>query len=134
MISNFTDTVLMGLDSIDADYVTNPFDFDKCWSTASRTSKSTASTKKYLEIVRYISGLHQSKQLSHLKTADIYSTTSMVASTGNTPKKNLVHNLYATSLQMRYILIYLEEPISSGYSAHLGLTWRNLSGWPAQPG
>ncbi len=64
--------------------VTNPFDFDKWRSTASRTSKSTTSTKKYLEIVRYESGLHHCKQLSNLKTADIYSTISMVASTGDT--------------------------------------------------
>ena len=110
-ISNFTDTVLMGLDSMDADLknrpndVTNPFDFDKWWSTAGRTSKSTTSTKKYLEIVQYKSGLHHSKQLSSLKTADINSTISMVASTGNAPQNLRVHKLYATSLQMRYILI-----------------------------
>ncbi len=30
--------------------------------------------------------------------------------------------------------INLEEPISSGYPARLGLTWRNPSGWQAQPG
>jgi hypothetical protein len=41
---------------------------------------------KYLEIVRYESGLHHSKQLSSLKTAAIYSTFSRVASTGNAPK------------------------------------------------
>ncbi len=70
----FTDTVLMGLDSIDADLnrpddVTNPFDFDKWQSTASRTSESTTSTK-HLEIIGYKSGLHHSKQLSSFKTAD----------------------------------------------------------------
>ncbi len=67
----FTDTVLMGLDFIDADLkrpddITNLFDFDKWQSTASRTSESTMSTK-YLEIVRYKSGLHHDKQLSCLK-------------------------------------------------------------------
>ncbi len=72
----FTDTVLMGLSSIDADLkrpddVTNPFDFDKWWSTASRTSESTPSTK-YLEIVQYKSGWHHSKQLSSLKKTDIF--------------------------------------------------------------
>ena len=41
---------------------------------------------KYLEIVWYKSGLHHSKQLSSLKTADTYGTISMVASTGNAPK------------------------------------------------
>jgi hypothetical protein len=41
---------------------------------------------KYLEIVRYESGLHHSKHLSSLKTADIYGTISMVNSTGNAPK------------------------------------------------
>jgi hypothetical protein len=30
--------------------------------------------------------------------------------------------------------INLEEPILSGYPAPTGLTWRNPSGWPAQPG
>jgi hypothetical protein len=80
----------MGLDSIDADLnrpddVTNPFDFDKWWSTASRTSESTTSAK-YIEIVQYESGLHHSKQLSSLKTADLYGTISMVDFTGNAPK------------------------------------------------
>jgi hypothetical protein len=36
--------------------------------------------------MRYESGLHHSKQLSNLKTADIYSTISMLAFTGNAPK------------------------------------------------
>ncbi len=55
MISNFTDTVLMGLDSMDADLknrpndVMNPFDFDKWRSTASRTSE--VPRIKYLEVV-----------------------------------------------------------------------------------
>jgi hypothetical protein len=40
----------------------------------------------YLEIVRYKSGLQNSNELSSLKTADTYSTISMVASTGNAPK------------------------------------------------
>ncbi len=80
----------MGLNSIDADLnrpddITNPFNFDKWRSTAGRTSESTTSTK-YLEIVRYESGLHHSKQLSSLKTADIYGTISMVDFTGNAPK------------------------------------------------
>ncbi len=49
-ISNFTDTVLMGLDSIDADFnrpddVMNQFVFDKWRSTTSRTSESTLSIK-----------------------------------------------------------------------------------------
>ncbi len=65
--------------------VPNPFDFDKWRSTASRTSESTTSSK-YLEIVWYESGLHHIKQLSHLKTADIYNTIFMVAFTGNAPK------------------------------------------------
>ncbi len=30
--------------------------------------------------------------------------------------------------------VNLEEPISSGYPAQPRLTWRNPSGWPAQPG
>ncbi len=85
----FTDTILMGLDSIDADLkrpddVTNPFNFDKWWSTASRTSESTASTK-YLEIVQYESGLQNSKEVSSLKETDTYSTISIVDSTGNAP-------------------------------------------------
>ncbi len=48
-------------------------------------SESTTSTK-YLEILQYESGLHHSKQLSSLKTAGIYGTNSMEASTGNAPK------------------------------------------------
>ncbi len=65
----------MGLNSIDADFnrpedITNKLNFDKWRSTASKTSESTTSTK-YLEILRYESGLHHSKQLSSLKTADI---------------------------------------------------------------
>ena len=102
----------MGLDSIDADLnrpddVTNPFDFDKWQSTASRTSESTTSTK-YLEILRYESGLHHSKHLAILKTADIYGTISMVDFTGNAPKitsTQMVSNIitdevYTNSLQI----------------------------------
>jgi hypothetical protein len=89
-ISNFTDTILIRLDSIYADLnrsddVTNLFNFDKWRSTASRTSESTLCTK-YLEIVQYKSGLQNSNKLSSLKTADIYGTISMVDSTGNAPK------------------------------------------------
>ncbi len=89
----------MGLDSMDADLnrpddITNPFNFNKWWSTASRISDSTTSTN-YLEIVRYESGLHHSKQLSSLKTADIYGTIFMVDFTGNAPK--------STSTVVRYI-------------------------------
>ncbi len=70
----FTDTISMGLDSIDADLkrpddVTDVFYFDKEQSTASRTTESTTSTK-YLEILQYESGLHHSKQSSSLKKAD----------------------------------------------------------------
>ncbi len=54
-------------------------------ASASRTSESTTSTK-YLENVRYKSELHHSKQLSSLKTADIYGTIYMVDFTGNAPK------------------------------------------------
>jgi hypothetical protein len=100
---DFTDTVLMRLDSMDADLnrpddVTNPFDFDTWRSTASRTSESTPSTK-YLEIVQYESGLHHSsKQLLSLSKTDTYSTTSMVDSTGNAPKSTStqpVHYIFA---------------------------------------
>jgi hypothetical protein len=48
--------------------------------------KVPQASTKYLEIVQYESGLHHSKQLSHSKTAGIYNTISMVASTGNAPK------------------------------------------------
>ncbi len=56
----------MGFDSIDADLkrpdnLTNPFNFDKWQSTASRTSESTPS-KKYLEIVQYELGLQNIKE------------------------------------------------------------------------
>ncbi len=59
---DFTDTILMGLNSIDADLkrpddIKNPFDFDKRWSTASRTSESTTNTN-YLELVQYTNQDH----------------------------------------------------------------------------
>ncbi len=65
----FTDTVLMGLNFIDADLnrpddVTNPFGFNKWRSTASRTSENTTSTK-YFEIVQNKSELHHSSR--HLR-------------------------------------------------------------------
>ncbi len=95
----------MGLNSIDAelnrpDDVMNPFDFDKWWSTASRTSESTPCTK-YLEIVQYKSGPHHSKQLSSLTKTDTYSTISMVDSTGNAPNNNSiqpVHYIFADDI------------------------------------
>jgi hypothetical protein len=54
---DFIDTILMGLNSIDADLkrpddIKNPFDFDKRCSIASRTSESTRSTN-YLKLVQY---------------------------------------------------------------------------------
>ncbi len=84
----------MGLNSIDADFnrpddITNPFNFDKWQSTSSRTNECTMSAK-YLEIVRYKSGLHHSKQLASLKTADIYSIISIVDFTGNAPKSTSI--------------------------------------------
>jgi hypothetical protein len=59
---DFIDTISMGLNSIDAelkrpDDIKNPFDFDKRWSTASRTSESTTNTK-YLELVHYANQDH----------------------------------------------------------------------------
>jgi hypothetical protein len=59
---DFTDTILMGLNSIDADLkrpddIKNSFNFDKRWSTASRTSESTTNTN-YLELVQYTNQDH----------------------------------------------------------------------------
>jgi hypothetical protein len=109
---DFTDTILMGLNSIDADLnrpvdVTNPFDFDMQWFT-SVESFSIENTNS-LETVLYktstkIVGLQNSSELSSLNTADLYGTTSTVDSTGNAPK-TLVHNLHTTLLQMKFILI-----------------------------
>jgi hypothetical protein len=63
---------------------------------------------KSLETILYETStnveLQNSNELSSLKTADLYGTISTIDSTGNAPK-NPVHNLYATLLQMRYILI-----------------------------
>ncbi len=90
---DFMDTVLMGLNSMDAglnrtDDVTNPFDFNLWWSAPVETFsiKNTDSLETVLyETSTYI-GLPNSKELSNLKTADTCGTISTVDSTGNAPK------------------------------------------------
>ena len=112
----FIDTILMGLNSIDAelnrpDDVTNLFDFDKWWSTASRTSESTPCTK-YLEIVRYKSGSHHSKQLSSLSKTDTYSSISTVDSTRNAPKSTStqpVRYIFADDVYTNLVQISAKE-------------------------
>jgi hypothetical protein len=90
---DFTDTILMGLDSKDADLnrlddVTNPFNFDM-WRSMPVESFSIKNTNS-LETVLYETsiniGLQNSNELSSLKTADLYSTISTIDSTVNTPK------------------------------------------------
>ncbi len=105
---DFMDTVLMG-DSMDdavlkgTDDVTNSFDFN-LWRSM---PVETLGIKK-LETVLYETStsveLQISNELSSLKAIDFYRTISTEKSTGNA-QKNLVHNLHATSLQMRYIRI-----------------------------
>ncbi len=99
----------MGLNSMDdavlkgPDDVTNLFDFN-LWRSA---PVETLDIKK-LETVLYKTStnaeLQISNELSSLKAIDFYGTISMEKSTGNA-QKILVHNLHATLLQMRYILI-----------------------------
>ncbi len=113
---NFTDNVLMGLDSMDdgalkgPDDITNLFNFNLWWSAP----METLGIKK-LENVLYETSTNVeswiSNELSSLQAIDFYGTISTEKSTGNTHKM-LVHNLHATSLQMRYILIK-NNPISS---------------------
>ncbi len=99
----------MGLDSMDEavlkgpDDVTNPFNFN-LWRSA---PVETLGIKK-LETVLYETstniGLQISNELSSLKAIDFY-----VQFLRKNPlemhKKILLHNLHATSLQMRCILI-----------------------------
>jgi hypothetical protein len=37
----------------------------------------------------------------------------------------LQYNIFVVQRYVWYLIFYLEEPISSGYPAHIGLTWRN---------
>ncbi len=108
---DFMDTILMGLDSIDADLdrpddVTNPFDFDMWWSTPVEPFgiKNTKSLETVLYKISTNVELQNSNEMSSLKTADLYGIIYTVDSTGNAPQ-NPVHKLYTTSLQMRCILI-----------------------------
>ncbi len=90
---NFTDTILMGIDSMDADLnrpddVTNLYNFDM-WQSAPVEPFSTKNTNSLETVVYEMStniGLQNSNELSSLKTADLYSTISTVDSTGNVPK------------------------------------------------
>ncbi len=101
----------MGLDSIDADLdrpddVTNPFDFD-VWRSAPVEPFGIKNTKNWETVLYEMSTnveLQNNNELSSLKTADFYGTISTVDSTGKAPKSPSTH-LYATSLQIRYILI-----------------------------
>ncbi len=107
---DFRNTVLMGLDSMDADLnrpddIRNPFIFNMWWSTPVEPFiiKNTDSLETVLYEMSTDIGLQNSKELSSLKTADIYGTISTVIPLGTHPKV-LVHNLNATSLQKMYIL------------------------------
>ncbi len=86
---NFTDTILMGLDSMDADLnrpngVTNPFNFGMWRSTPVEpfSFKNTNSLETVLYETSINIGLQNSNELSSLKTADLYGKISMVDSTG----------------------------------------------------
>ncbi len=79
MISNFMDTILKGLDSIDADLnrpddITNPFDFNM-WRSMPVEPFGIKNTES-LETVLYKTSmnveLQNSNELSSLKTADLY--------------------------------------------------------------
>jgi hypothetical protein len=87
---NFTETILMGLISIDADLnrpddATNPFDFNMWRSTPVEPFgiKSTDSLETVLYKTSTNVELQNSNELSSLKTADLYGTISTVDSTGN---------------------------------------------------
>ncbi len=90
---HFTDTILMGLNFIDADLnrpddVTNPFNFEMWWSAPVEpfSIKNTDSLETILYKTSTNIGLQNSNKLSSLKTADLYGTISTVDSTGNAPK------------------------------------------------
>ncbi len=100
---DYRDTVLMGLDSMDADLnrpdnIMNPFNFSvwRSMPVEPFSIKNTDSLETVLYEMSTDIGLQNSKELSSLKTTDTYGSISMVDSTGNTPK--------STSIQpVRYI-------------------------------
>jgi hypothetical protein len=106
---DFTDAILMGLESINdaVDDVTNPFDFSKGRSMPVEPLGIENMGKLATVLYKMSTNieLQISNELSSLKSMDFYGTFSSEKPTGNTLKKNLVHNLYTTLLQMRYILI-----------------------------
>ncbi len=96
-----------------------------------RGSESTTSTK-YLEIVWYESGLHHSKQLSSLKTADICGTISMVDFTGSAPKSTstqAVRYIFADDIWTNLDQISAKEAMDINFnkksqnSLHQWLSW-----------
>jgi hypothetical protein len=67
---------------------------------------------KYLEIIRYESGLQNSNELSSLNTAETYCTISMVASTGNAPKSTstqTVRNIVTDEVYTNLVQISAKE-------------------------
>jgi hypothetical protein len=92
---DFTDTVLMGLESIDdavlngCNDVTNPFNFSK-WRSAPLEPLSIENMGILATVLYKTSTnveLQISNELSSLKAMDYYSTISSEKSTGNAPKK-----------------------------------------------
>jgi hypothetical protein len=99
----------MGLDSMDdavlkePDEVTNPFDFN-LWRSMPVETLGIEKLETVLYKMSTNVDLQISNELSSLKTIDFYGTISTEKITGNA-QKILEHNLHATLLQMRCILI-----------------------------
>ena len=90
---NFMDTILMGLNSIDADLkrpddIRNPYDFNLWWSAPVEPLgiKNTENLETLLYEMSTNVGLQNSNDLSSLKAIDFYGTISTLDSTGSAPK------------------------------------------------
>ena len=95
---DFTDAILMGLESIDnaVNDVTNPFNFSK-WRSMPVEPLSIENTEKLATVLYKMSTnveLQISNELSSLKAMDFYGTISSKKSTGNAPKKLSTQPVY----------------------------------------
>jgi hypothetical protein len=95
---DFTDAILIGLESIDdaGDDITNPFDFSKWWFAPVEPlgieNKGTLATVLYKMSTNI--ELQTRNELSSLKAMDFYGTISSGKSTGNSPKKFSTQPVY----------------------------------------
>jgi hypothetical protein len=116
---NFTDTISIGLDSVDADLnrpddITNPLDFNMWWSAP--VEPFSIKNIKSLETVLYKTctntGLQNGNELSSLKTADLCGTISTVDSTGNAPQnpsKQPIHHIVTDEVYTNLVQLSTKE-------------------------